>query len=107
MNGKINGRLQQVYTGHVWVNSRTCTACWACIEACPHGVLGKIDFLGHRHVILKKTETCTGCERKCIKKNENCTGCKKCIKACPHGVFSETLPEAFKKYVRNTDTMLE
>jgi len=81
---KLSGKLKKVYTGHVWVNSRTCTACWACIEACPHKVLGKVDFLGHRHVVLKK--------------NENCTGCKKCIKTCPHGVFSENLPDAFKKY---------
>ena len=88
MKGRMNGRLKKAYTGHVWVNSRTCTACWACIEACPHGVLGKVDFLGHRHVVLKK--------------NENCTGCTKCIKTCPHGVFSENLPEAFKKYVGNS-----
>jgi len=85
MKSGSNGRLKKVYTGHVWANSRNCTACWACIGACPQAVIGKVSFLWHRHIVIKK--------------GENCNGCKKCIKTCPHGVFSEDVPDVFKKHL--------
>jgi 2-oxoglutarate ferredoxin oxidoreductase subunit delta len=66
-------KLKKVYTGYVWANTYNCKACWACIDACPKQVIGKVCFLWHRHIVFKNSD--------------NCTGCKKCIKICPHEVF--------------------
>jgi len=78
----INKKLRKAYTGHLWVNKQKCKACWECIDACPKQVIGKVNFLWHKHIVLKKSE--------------NCSGCKKCLKVCQHGVFSEEMPDCFK-----------
>ncbi|MCC8153829.1 MAG: 4Fe-4S binding protein [Tannerellaceae bacterium] len=65
----------RVITPYVWSNTRTCIACWKCIDECPKGVIGKVQFLWHKHIVFKDSE--------------NCTGCKKCIKTCPNNVFRE------------------
>ncbi|MCM1067138.1 MAG: ferredoxin family protein [Muribaculaceae bacterium] len=62
-------------TAYITVNSRRCVACWECYEACPRQVLGKIDFLGHRHIKIKNAA--------------GCIGCMKCVKACSHGAISK------------------
>ncbi|MDE5637479.1 MAG: ferredoxin family protein [Alistipes sp.] len=52
--------------------SRGCTACWACVEACPRKAVGKIDFAWHRHAVLHRAA---------------CIGCMKCVRTCPNGCF--------------------
>ncbi len=47
------------------LETRRCDACWDCIEACPKQVLGKIDVIWHRHVIIREAEACNGC-KKCV-----------------------------------------
>ncbi|NMC13101.1 MAG: ferredoxin family protein [Chloroflexi bacterium] len=57
-------------TKYIEINTRLCEACWKCVEICPNGVLGKIDFFGHHHVKIEHAEACKGC--------------KKCVRACPN-----------------------
>ena len=56
-------------TKYVRVNTRLCNACWKCVEACPEGVLGKIEIIFHKHVRIVHAE--------------KCTGCRNCVKTCP------------------------
>jgi 2-oxoglutarate ferredoxin oxidoreductase subunit delta len=61
-------------TKYIRVDTHLCEACWTCVETCPNGVLGKIDFKFHRHVHIDDAESCTGC--------------LKCVRACPHDAIS-------------------
>jgi len=60
-------------TGYVRLDTRSCKACWECIEACPQGVIGKIEILFHRHVRIIHAE--------------RCKGCLVCVKTCPHSAI--------------------
>jgi NAD-dependent dihydropyrimidine dehydrogenase PreA subunit len=53
-------------TAFVVLDRSRCEACWECLEVCPQAVLGKVDFLGHRHAKVKTAEDCMGCGR-CVK----------------------------------------
>ena len=61
-------------TSYITLNPHRCVACWKCIEKCPKQVIGKVQFLWHRHVVFKKSD--------------DCIGCKQCIKLCPNEVFT-------------------
>lgn len=61
-------------TAYMAVNTGLCKACWKCIDACPRNVLGKIDFIFHRHVRIVNPGVCTGC--------------RACEKACPEGAIA-------------------
>ncbi len=50
------------------LNSRQCRACWKCVTECPQGVLHKVDFLWHRHAVVRR--------------GDDCTGCLRCVRAC-------------------------
>lgn len=65
---------KRMATPFIAINPHNCIACWDCISACPKQVLGKVDFLGHRHVKIVNADACIGCN--------------KCIRTCPKGVFS-------------------
>jgi len=68
-------------TQFVSFDSSRCEACWDCIEACPKGVLGRLDLGFHRHVRLIDAQACNGC--------------KKCVRACKSGALTYTyLPPA-------------
>ena len=67
--------LAKKMTPYIWTDTRRCEACWKCIETCNNQVIGKVEFLWHKHIVIQN--------------GENCKGCKKCIKICPHGVFFE------------------
>ncbi len=58
-------------TPYTEMNPRLCVACGACVQACPHRVLGLVRFLKHRHVHVDHSGMCKGCGR--------------CIQACTHG----------------------
>lgn len=66
------GQPQQ--TAHIQLDSRKCQACWACVEACPKQVLGKIDFPFHKHAKIVNPDACIGC--------------KKCVKECEHDAIT-------------------
>ena len=61
-------------TAYVLLDRSRCEACWRCLEACPRLVLGKVDFLGHRHAKVRDGEVCTGCGS--------------CVKLCASGALS-------------------
>ncbi len=61
-------------TPFVVLDRSRCEACWCCVEGCPEGVLGKVEFLSHRHAVVEAGERCTGCGR--------------CVKACKSGALS-------------------
>ncbi|MFV0397212.1 MAG: ferredoxin family protein [Bacteroidales bacterium] len=68
---RMNDRHQ---TSFVSIDPRRCEACWRCISTCPKGVLGRVEFLWHRHVVIKNPD--------------HCVGCLACMDECPAGVFS-------------------
>ena len=61
-------------TEYVQLNTRKCKACWKCINTCPNKVIGKIDFLGHRHARINQSD--------------KCSGCLKCVKTCEFGAYN-------------------
>lgn len=64
-------------TTYVSINPRNCIACWDCVKACPKQVIGKVQFLWHKHIVIKNADACIGC--------------KKCIKVCKHQVIVEAI----------------
>ena len=71
--GIIDRLKSRHQTKFITVNPHDCIACCECVTACPKGVLGKIDFLGHRHVKISNGDLCIGC--------------MKCIRTCPRKCF--------------------
>ncbi len=63
-------------TAFIELDRHRCQACWECIDACPNGVLNKIDFFAHRHAHVRHAEACKGCAR--------------CVRACPSGAIHYT-----------------
>jgi ferredoxin len=61
-------------TDFIRLDRSCCDACWKCLDVCPASVLGKVDFLGHRHAKVRAAEDCTGCNR--------------CVKVCESGALS-------------------
>jgi NAD-dependent dihydropyrimidine dehydrogenase PreA subunit len=61
-------------TRFVRLDSRRCEACWKCVSACPHSVLGKTEFLAHRHAHVDRAG--------------DCRGCKKCVNVCPNAAIT-------------------
>lgn len=52
-------------TKYIVLRNRLCRACWACVEVCPNGVLGKINLPFHKHAHIDNASACKGC-RKCV-----------------------------------------
>lgn len=74
--------LRLISTKHIIADIRKCRGCWACIEACPRNVIGKVGAFWHRHIVIKNPE--------------DCIGCMKCRKACAHGVFSKNTEDGLE-----------
>ena len=66
-------RSRRNSTEYISADTRKCNACWECIDECKKGVLGKVNLLFHKHVVIANAE--------------KCSGCKRCITVCPNGVF--------------------
>lgn len=66
----ISGRLE---TPYISIKRSKCRACWKCISVCPNHVLGRINFIFHRHVVVIEPK--------------GCTGCLACEKVCPHSAI--------------------
>ena len=62
-------------TAFISADPGKCIACWKCIGICPGQVIGKVQFLGHKHIVIRNSGACAGC--------------KKCVETCPQQVFSE------------------
>lgn len=74
MTRRRERRERRSATAFIILDRSRCEACWECLDACPQAVLGKVDFLGHRHAKVKTAEDCTGCGR--------------CVKVCEAGALS-------------------
>ncbi len=53
-------------TAHVLLDTNRCIDCGKCIEACPKGVLGQVNFLIHKHAHVDQADICIGCLN-CVK----------------------------------------
>ena len=60
-------------TDFVMLDTNKCKACWRCLEKCP-GVINRVGFLLHKHVVIRDAD--------------KCTGCLQCVNACSTGAFS-------------------
>ena len=62
-------------TAYITANPHNCKSCWACLEACPKQVFGKVnEFFGlHKHIVIQNSEACIGCN--------------KCVKVCQYGAI--------------------
>jgi len=58
----------------IYLNTRKCKACWDCISNCPQNVLGRVNFLFHKHAIVVDSS--------------KCAGCGKCMSKCASGAIS-------------------
>jgi ferredoxin len=76
---------ERMQTRHIQLNPGLCHACWQCVDACQSNVLGRIDFLGHRHARIKNPD--------------QCTGCLNCVQVCEHGAL-EAAPQPATQEVR-------
>lgn len=61
-------------TAYIAINTRLCEACWKCVDACSKRVLGKTDFIFHKHARIINPG--------------GCTGCLACLKACSEGAIA-------------------
>ena len=59
-------KQHQIETAYISLDTSRCKACWACVDVCPQHVLGKVDFIFHRHARINRTKKCIGCLR-CLK----------------------------------------
>ncbi len=50
-------------TKYIKLDTHKCVGCFNCIEACNKNVMGKINFLWHKHVLIKRANDCVGCYR--------------------------------------------
>lgn len=39
-------------TRFIEIDTGKCKACWDCVDTCPRGVIGRVRFLWHRHIII-------------------------------------------------------
>lgn len=62
-------------TKFISLDPHRCVACWECVDVCPKKVIGRVQFLWHKHIVFKDADACVGC--------------KKCVKTCKQQVFAE------------------
>ena len=67
-------KREHARTAHIQLDTRRCKACWKCINTCPNKVIGKINFLGHRHARINEPD--------------KCSGCLKCLKICEYSAYN-------------------
>ena len=73
-------------TGFISLNRRLCQACWACVDACPRGVINKVQLFNHKHAYIQA--------------EERCRGCLKCVQICPNAAISPREKQNEKEYAR-------
>lgn len=71
----MRGRAKRTRTPHVVLNRSLCEACWRCVAACPQSVLGRVDFLSHKHAVVDSAD--------------DCIGCGACVRACSSGALAK------------------
>lgn len=61
-------------TSYVQLDTSKCKACWKCLLGCKNQVIGKVDFLWHKHALIVNAHACIGCLN--------------CVKICQHNAYS-------------------
>jgi Fe-S-cluster-containing hydrogenase component 2 len=44
--------MRKAGTDYICLEPGKCQACWECIEACPNGVIGRVNLPYHKHARL-------------------------------------------------------
>ena len=73
---------RRIESPYVALDRSRCAGCWECIAVCPESVLGKIEIVLHRHVIVKARHAI-------VRAGARCLGCRRCIKICAAGALSD------------------
>lgn len=63
------------FTRYIALDTHKCIGCFKCVEVCPKNVIGKINFLGHKHALILRTN--------------DCIGCYKCVGVCESGAITK------------------
>lgn len=63
----------------ITLDTQKCEACWKCLKACTHNVIGRINLPWHKHIRFVN--------------GGECTGCVKCMKVCKAGAISKFINE--------------
>jgi ferredoxin len=63
-------------TPFIQLDTQKCKACWKCIKNCSSQVIGKADFLRHKHALIVEPDACKGCLN--------------CISICQYNAYSIT-----------------
>jgi 2-oxoglutarate ferredoxin oxidoreductase subunit delta len=61
-------------TSYIQLDTGKCKACWKCLAGCKNQVIGKVDFLWHKHALIVKPAACIGC--------------LKCVNTCQYDAYS-------------------
>ena len=75
-------RPRRVESPYVALDRSRCAGCWECIAVCPESVIGKIEIVLHRHVIVRARHAI-------VRSGDRCSGCRRCIKVCVAGALSD------------------
>ena len=70
-------------TFYIRLDAHKCEACWQCLDSCPNGVFGTINFLWNKCVVVKHADQCVGCFR--------------CMKVCNTGAIAH-IPSFYKSW---------
>ena len=52
---------RNISTPYMLLVPHNCEACWKCVESCPKTVIGKVNFLMHKHAKIINVDACIGC----------------------------------------------
>ena len=63
-------------TVYIQLDTSKCKACWKCLRGCKNQVIGKVEFLRHKHARIVNPDACNGCLN--------------CDKTCQYGAYSVT-----------------
>ncbi len=73
MRLRFNNR-EHTSTAFVLLDTKKCEACWECMNACSHKVIGRINLPWHKHALFIN--------------GSECVGCLTCVKICKAGAIS-------------------
>ena len=73
MRPKLFSR-EKARTSYIQLDTGKCKACWKCLRGCKNQVIGKVEFLWHKHALIVNPDACNGC--------------LSCVKTCQYDAYS-------------------
>lgn len=55
--------MNKKQTKFILLDPHRCIACWECVDVCPKQIIGKVQFLWHKHIVFKDADACIGCKK--------------------------------------------